>query len=215
MDRLIFCQSCIPLRCHIRFALQHWPACSCEHCLNLYFEIDSSSLSSPIANDGTHATLVRVFQFGKLSSLAHRAKQEGPPGYSPGVGKFDSDIFNGLDNLYPGGPFDPLGTELPFPMLTRLLGTSAPVLATVPPSGTRPGCSLCGVTSGLVIPRIIFQRDSTAFGILETFRAWSDDLTFEKLRTASRPVLPERTINALLCVMSSGCGGGEGNYTCI
>lgn len=25
-----------------------------------------------------------------------------------GVGKFDSDIFEGLDNLYPGGPFDPL-----------------------------------------------------------------------------------------------------------
>ena len=25
-----------------------------------------------------------------------------------GVGKFDSDIFDGLDNLYPGGPFDPL-----------------------------------------------------------------------------------------------------------
>jgi hypothetical protein len=26
-----------------------------------------------------------------------------------GVGKFDSEIFDGLDNLYPGGPFDPLG----------------------------------------------------------------------------------------------------------
>jgi hypothetical protein len=39
----------------------------------------------------------------------HRRKQEGPPGYSPGVGKFDSDIFDGVDNLYPGGPFDPLG----------------------------------------------------------------------------------------------------------
>jgi len=23
-----------------------------------------------------------------------------------GVGKFDSDIFDGLDKLYPGGPFD-------------------------------------------------------------------------------------------------------------
>lgn len=38
-----------------------------------------------------------------------RRTQQGPPGYSPGVGKFESDIFNGLDNLYPGGPFDPLG----------------------------------------------------------------------------------------------------------
>ena len=31
-----------------------------------------------------------------------RKDGEGPPGYSPGVGKFDSDIFDGLDNLYPG-----------------------------------------------------------------------------------------------------------------
>ena len=38
-----------------------------------------------------------------------RKNGSGPPGYSPGIGKFDSDIFSGLDNLYPGGPFDPLG----------------------------------------------------------------------------------------------------------
>ena len=35
-------------------------------------------------------------------SRACRRDGEGPPGYSPGVGKFDSDIFRGLDNLYPG-----------------------------------------------------------------------------------------------------------------
>ena len=34
---------------------------------------------------------------------------QGPAGYSPGVGKFDAGIFDGLDELYPGGPFDPLG----------------------------------------------------------------------------------------------------------
>jgi light-harvesting complex II chlorophyll a/b binding protein 5 len=38
----------------------------------------------------------------------YRKNGEGPAGYSPGVGKFDSSIFEGLDNLYPGGPFDPL-----------------------------------------------------------------------------------------------------------
>jgi hypothetical protein len=39
----------------------------------------------------------------------YRRTGEGPAGYSPGVGKFDSSIFDGLDSLYPGGPFDPLG----------------------------------------------------------------------------------------------------------
>lgn len=39
----------------------------------------------------------------------YRRTRRGPSGYSPGMGKFDSSIFNGLDNIYPGGPFDPLG----------------------------------------------------------------------------------------------------------
>ena len=34
---------------------------------------------------------------------------EGPAGYSPGVGKFESGVFDNLDSNYPGGPFDPLG----------------------------------------------------------------------------------------------------------
>lgn len=41
--------------------------------------------------------------------LLCRQQGKGPAGYSPGVGKFDSEIFDRLDNLYPGGPFDPLG----------------------------------------------------------------------------------------------------------
>lgn len=39
----------------------------------------------------------------------YRRQGKGPAGYAPGVGKFESNIFDGLDNLYPGGPFDPLG----------------------------------------------------------------------------------------------------------
>ena len=37
-----------------------------------------------------------------------RKSGSGPQGYSPGVGKFDSSVFEGMDSLYPGGPFDPL-----------------------------------------------------------------------------------------------------------
>ena len=39
----------------------------------------------------------------------YRRTGSGPSGYAPGTGKFDSSIFDSLDNLYPGGPFDPLG----------------------------------------------------------------------------------------------------------
>ncbi|CAL5223250.1 g5732 [Coccomyxa viridis] len=52
-------------------------------------------------------TVIEVVLLGAAEK--YRRDGEGPPGYSPGVGKFDSDIFQGLDNLYPGGPFDPLG----------------------------------------------------------------------------------------------------------
>ena len=38
-----------------------------------------------------------------------RARGSGPAGYSPGVGKFDESAYEGMDPLYPGGPFDPLG----------------------------------------------------------------------------------------------------------
>jgi len=38
-----------------------------------------------------------------------RSDGAGPAGYSPGIGKFDASVFDDLDNLYPGGPFDPLG----------------------------------------------------------------------------------------------------------
>lgn len=38
-----------------------------------------------------------------------RRNGTGPAGYAPGVGKFDPSVFDGMDELYPGGPFDPLG----------------------------------------------------------------------------------------------------------
>jgi len=38
-----------------------------------------------------------------------RVDGTGPKGYSPGVGNFESDVFDGLDSINPGGPFDPLG----------------------------------------------------------------------------------------------------------
>jgi light-harvesting complex II chlorophyll a/b binding protein 5 len=40
----------------------------------------------------------------------YRSSGEGPAkGYAPGVGEFDETIFFGMDEVYPGGPFDPLG----------------------------------------------------------------------------------------------------------
>jgi light-harvesting complex II chlorophyll a/b binding protein 5 len=51
-------------------------------------------------------TLIEVVLIGAAET--YRRRGEGPPGYSPGVGKFDERIFRGMDQLYPGGPFDPL-----------------------------------------------------------------------------------------------------------
>eukprot|EP00216_Chloropicon_sp_CCMP2111_P006077 CAMPEP_0198237264 /NCGR_PEP_ID=MMETSP1446-20131203/3106_1 /TAXON_ID=1461542 ORGANISM="Unidentified sp, Strain CCMP2111" /NCGR_SAMPLE_ID=MMETSP1446 /ASSEMBLY_ACC=CAM_ASM_001112 /LENGTH=276 /DNA_ID=CAMNT_0043919357 /DNA_START=72 /DNA_END=902 /DNA_ORIENTATION=- len=39
----------------------------------------------------------------------YRKEGAGPPGWAPGVGKFEPNVFGGLDGNNPGGPFDPLG----------------------------------------------------------------------------------------------------------
>ncbi|MEW5300796.1 MAG: hypothetical protein WDW38_005283 [Sanguina aurantia] len=52
-------------------------------------------------------TIIEVVLLGAVETF--RKNGTGPKGYSPGVGNFDSDVFEGLDRLYPGGPFDPLG----------------------------------------------------------------------------------------------------------
>lgn len=54
--------------------------------------------------------VVVVVEVGLMAAVEnYRRTGEGPPGFAPGVGKFDSSVFSGLDSLHPGGPFDPLG----------------------------------------------------------------------------------------------------------
>merc|ERR1739845_237678 len=63
-----------------------------------------------IANNPLPLIVVVAVEVGLMAAVeSYRRRGTGPAGYSPGVGKFDSSIFDGLDNLYPGGPFDPLG----------------------------------------------------------------------------------------------------------
>merc|ERR1712072_714222 len=54
--------------------------------------------------------VVAAVQVGLMAAAeSYRSKQTGPPGWAPGAGKFDENVFNGMDTLSPGGPFDPLG----------------------------------------------------------------------------------------------------------
>jgi light-harvesting complex II chlorophyll a/b binding protein 5 len=63
-----------------------------------------------IANNPLPLYAVVAIEVGLMAAVeSYRRSGTGPSGYSPGVGKFDSEIFDGLDKLYPGGPFDPLG----------------------------------------------------------------------------------------------------------
>jgi light-harvesting complex II chlorophyll a/b binding protein 5 len=70
-----------------------------------YFAVPWGIVSNPLP-----LFLVAAIEAGLMGAVElYRRNGQGPPGYSPGVGKFEASIFDGLDNLYPGGPFDPLG----------------------------------------------------------------------------------------------------------
>jgi light-harvesting complex II chlorophyll a/b binding protein 5 len=63
-----------------------------------------------IVNNPLPLFAIVAIEVGLMAAVeSYRRNGKGPAGYSPGVGKFDPSIFDGLDNLYPGGPFDPLG----------------------------------------------------------------------------------------------------------
>jgi len=63
-----------------------------------------------IVNNPLPLFAVAAVEVGLMAAVeSYRRSGTGPAGYSPGFGKFDSSVFDGLDSLYPGGPFDPLG----------------------------------------------------------------------------------------------------------
>lgn len=76
-----------------------------------YFAVPWGIINNPLP-----LFLVVVIEVALLGAVErYRQSGEGPPGYSPGVGKFDSSIFNGLDSLYPGmRPPSVLPVILPF-----------------------------------------------------------------------------------------------------
>lgn len=63
-----------------------------------YFAVPWAVIGNPLPLFAVVA--IEVVLMGAVERF--RQQGQGPPGYSPGVGKFDEDIFNGLDNLYPG-----------------------------------------------------------------------------------------------------------------
>merc|ERR1719473_1099025 len=70
-----------------------------------YFAVPWGIINNPLP-----LFAVIAVEIGLMAAVEkYRREGSGPAGYSPGVGKFDSTIFEGLDRLYPGGPFDPLG----------------------------------------------------------------------------------------------------------
>ncbi|GLC40691.1 Chlorophyll a-b binding protein CP26, chloroplastic [Pleodorina starrii] len=70
-----------------------------------YFAVPWGIVSNPLP-----LFAVIAIEVGLMGAVEfYRRNGTGPAGYSPGVGKFDSSVFEGMDSIYPGGPFDPLG----------------------------------------------------------------------------------------------------------
>lgn len=68
-----------------------------------YFAVPWGIVSNPLP-----LAAVVVVEVALMAAVEnYRRTGEGPAGYAPGVGKFDSSAFDGLDPLYPGGPLDP------------------------------------------------------------------------------------------------------------
>jgi hypothetical protein len=70
-----------------------------------YFAVPWVNIANPLPLAAVGA--INLVLMGAVERF--RAAGTGPAGFSPGVGKFDSSVFDGVDELYPGGPFDPLG----------------------------------------------------------------------------------------------------------
>eukprot|EP00873_Tetraselmis_striata_P004263 jgi/Tetstr1/424527/TSEL_015055.t1 len=70
-----------------------------------YFAVPFGVVGNPLP-----LIVIIAIEVGLMAAVeGYRAKGTGPQGYSPGIGKFDSSVFDGLDKVNPGGPFDPLG----------------------------------------------------------------------------------------------------------
>ena len=70
-----------------------------------YFAVPWVNVANPIPLVAVIASNVALM----AAVEGFRKSGTGPAGFSPGIGKFDASVFEGVDEMYPGGPFDPLG----------------------------------------------------------------------------------------------------------
>jgi len=69
-----------------------------------YFAVPWGIISNPLPL--FVVVLVKLVLMASVEGF--RSTGKGPSGYSPCFGSFNPTIFDGMDSLYPGGPFDPL-----------------------------------------------------------------------------------------------------------